>query len=196
FGSLTLTRHNGNVDGLTGFTSSGTSFSAGPWVRPNEIPHIDGRLTNYSAIESKMWFGGNLPIGFQGGAFATLSLGEFFTPSFEFNPRFRILASDRSILPDAVFEGIIGQTVLLEDRGNRNYPLRTNLDLRLERRFSGPGFGWFITGDLFNALGSDAIIQRNLGINDYISTDPTSVFGAPRLRVNPRAFQVGLRVEF
>ncbi|MEO5590224.1 MAG: TonB-dependent receptor, partial [Gemmatimonadaceae bacterium] len=75
FGSLTLTRHNGNVDGLTGFTSSGTSFSAGPWVRPNEIPHIDGRLTNYSAIESKLWFGGNLPLGFQGGAFATLSLG-------------------------------------------------------------------------------------------------------------------------
>lgn len=194
--SLALTRQAGNVDGLTGFTSTGTSFSAGPWVRPNEAGNIDGRLSNYSALVGKIWAGGELPYGLRGGTFATFTSGEYFAPSFTLTPRFRVLAADRSLLPDVVFDGVLGQTTLLENRGNRNYPWRAAIDLRLERRFSAPGFEWNITADLFNALGSDAIIERNLTVNDYITTDPTSVFGAPRLRVNPRALQVGLRAEF
>jgi hypothetical protein len=71
-----------------------------------------------------------------------------------------------------------------------------NLDLRLEKRFEVDRFAWVTSADLFNALASDAIVERNLTINDGISTDPTSVFGAPRRRVNPLALQLGIRVEF
>jgi hypothetical protein len=55
---------------------------------------------------------------------------------------------------------------------------------------------WVLTGDLFNATASDAIIERNLTINDQVNTDPTSIFAAPRRRVNPLALQLGLRLEF
>jgi len=196
FGAVSMTRHYGNVAGLTGFGTTGTSFSAGPWVRPNEKPHMDGLLPEYSAVESKAWITGKLPYGFGGGAFATFSSGERYTPTFELSPRFSILAFDRSILPDVVLTAALGQTFLLEDRGSRKYPAHGNLDLRLERRFKGGGFSWILTGDLFNALASDAIIQRNLSINDYVTTDPSSVFAAPRRRVDPLALQLGARVEF
>ncbi len=196
FGAISMTRHYGNVGGLTGFGTTGTSFSAGPWVRPNERTHMEGLLPEYSAYESKAWITGKLPYGFTGGAFATFSSGERYTPNFTLTPRFSILAFDRSILPDNVLAAVLGQQFLLEDRGSRKYPAHGNIDLRLERQFKGPGFSWILTGDLFNALGSDAIIQRNLAIDDYISTDPSSVFAAPRRRVDPRALQLGARVEF
>ncbi|HEX2722469.1 MAG TPA: hypothetical protein VHM24_06090, partial [Gemmatimonadaceae bacterium] len=196
FGAVSLTRHFGNVAGLTGFGTTGTSFSAGPWVRPNERPHMDGLLPEYSAVESKAWITGKLPYQLTGGILATFSSGERYAPNFQLQPRFRILASDRSLLPDNIFGEVLGQTFLLEDRGSRKYPAHGNVDLRLERRFRASGFSWIVTGDLFNALGSDAIIERNLSLNDYISTDPSSLFAAPRRRVDPLALQLGARVEF
>ena len=85
---------------------------------------------------------------------------------------------------------------MLEERGSRKYQPRTNLDLRVERRFSAPGFGFVVTGDLFNALGADAVIERNLSVDDQAVLDPTSIFAAPRRRASPLALQLGLRVEF
>ena len=196
FGSLTYTRLRGNIGGLTGFGTTGTEFSAGAAVRPNEAVNFEGSLPNFPSLDSKLWLGGDLMYGFRGGAFATFSLGNHFTPIFQLSPRFRFQASDRTFLDDSVFEAVRGQTLLLEQRGNRNYQPRTNIDLRLERRFGTPGLAWIVTGDLFNAFGSDAIVERNLTINDQFSTDPTSVFAAPRRRVNPLALQIGLRVEF
>ncbi|MBA3340887.1 MAG: TonB-dependent receptor [Gemmatimonadaceae bacterium] len=194
--SVTATRLDGNVPGLTGFGANGTTFTAGPAVRPNEALLYEGDLPNVPAVETKVWLSGRLPYGFHGGMFATWSLGEYFTPVFQITPRFRFQASDGSLLPDELFDGVRGQTLLLEDRGSRKYQARTNIDLRLERRFAGPEFAWIATADVFNLVGSDAIVERNLTINDQISTDPTSTFAAPRQRVTPRALQVGARVEF
>ncbi|MDQ3244667.1 MAG: carboxypeptidase regulatory-like domain-containing protein [Gemmatimonadota bacterium] len=193
--SVTATRLVGNVPGLTGFGSNGTNFTAGPGVRPNETLRYEGELPNFPALESKLWLSGQLPYGLQGGVFTAFSLGEYFTPVFQLNPRFRLQASDGSLLPDDLVDGVRGQSILLEDRGSRKYQGRTNLDVRLERRFQIREFAWFVTADLFNALGSDAIVERNLTINDQISTDPTSTFAAPRQRVTPRALQVGGRIE-
>jgi hypothetical protein len=197
FGSVTFTSLRGNTSGLTGFGSTGTSFSAGSAVRPNEGLNDEGYLPSFPPVESKVWLTGELPYGFRGGVFASYSLGNFFTPTFEITPRFRFTAGgSSSLLDDALFTAVEGQQILLESRGNRKYPARTNLDLRLERRFKGPGFDWLATADAFNVLASDAVIERNLTINDQISTDPTSIFAAPRRRVNPLALQLGLRVEF
>jgi hypothetical protein len=197
FGSLTFTRLRGNISGLTGFGATGTTFSAGSAVRPNEGINEDGYLPNFPPVESKVWLSGELPYGFRGGVFATYSLGNFFTPIFQITPRFRFTAGgSSSLLDDELFTAVEGQTILLEPRGNRKYQSRTNLDLRLERRFKGPGFDWLATADVFNAFASDAVIERNVTINDQISSDPTSIFAAPRRRVNPLALQVGMRVEF
>src|SRR4029079_14324050 len=188
----------GNTSGLTGFGTTGSSFSAGSAVRRNEGINAEGYLPNFPPVESKIWLTGDLPYGFRGGAFATYSLGNFFTPTFQITPRFRFQAGGLtgSSLDGELLTAVDGQTTLLEERRNRKYPSRSNLDLRLERRFKGPGFDWLATADAFNVLASDAVIERNLTINDQISTDPTSTFAAPRRRVNPLAIQLGMRVEF
>jgi len=194
--SLTATRLRGNVPGLTGFGATGTSFTAGAAVRPNEALNYDGLLPNVPAFETKVWLSGKLAYGFSGGLFHTFSLGEYFTPTFQITPRFRFFASDGTLLDDGLFHRALGQTILLEERGNRKYQSRFNLDLRLEKEFALRDVRWVATLDLFNATESDAIVQRNLTINDQISTDPTSTFAAPRLRVAPRSLQFGMRVTF
>ncbi len=194
--SMTYTRLRGNIGGLTGFGTTGTTFSAGAAVRPNEAINFEGELPNFPPLESKLWVTGDMPLGFRVGAFVNFSIGNYFTPLFQVHPRFGFQSFDRTALDDSVFASVRGQTIQLEQRGNRNYPARTIVDLRVERRFSAPGFAWVFTGDVFNALGSDAIVERNLTINDQAILDPTSTFAAPRRRVNPRALQLGLRVEF
>jgi len=196
FASLMLSRLRGNIGGLTGYGVTGSGFSAGYAVRPNEGINAEGLLPSTPALEAKLWVGGDLKYGFRGGAFATVLAGDYFAPGFQMSPRFRYQAADLTIHDDALFNGVRGQTVFLESRGNRSYPPRANLDLRLERVFQAPGFRWVFTGDVFNVTGSDAIIERNLTINDQVNSDPTSTFGAPRRRVNPLALQVGVRVEF
>jgi hypothetical protein len=196
FASVTYTRLRGNIAGLNGFGTTGTEFSAGSAVRLNEATNFEGYLPNFPSLESKAWLGGDLPYGLRGGAFATFSLGNYFAPSFQISPRFRFATSEGVQLNDSIFNGVRGQTILLEPRGSRKYQPRANLDLRLEKRFTAPGLAWYVTGDLINALSSDAIVERNLTINDQVNTDPTSIFAAPRRRVNPLALQLGLRLEF
>ncbi|MBA3657891.1 MAG: hypothetical protein H0W69_11130, partial [Gemmatimonadaceae bacterium] len=194
--SLTGTRLKGNLPGLTAFGTTGTSFSAGSAVRPNEGTNSEGWLPNINAIEGKLWLSGKLTKDFRAGAYATMALGEYFAPMFQINPRFRFRASDLSLLEDELFDGVRGQTILLEERGTRKYPPRVNLDLRVEQALSTKFGEWSVSADLFNALGSNSITQRNTTVNDGITQDPTSLFGAPRLRVPPRAVQIGAALEF
>jgi hypothetical protein len=194
--SLTYTRLRGNIAGLNGFGTTGNEFTAGAAVRPNEAINFDGYLPDFPSFESKTWISGELLYGIRGGALLTTSLGNYFAPSFQLGPRFRFQASDQSPLDDALFDQVRGQTILLEERGARKYQSRINLDLRAEKEFATRGMKWIVTADLFNATASDAIVERNLTINDQVNTDPTSIFAAPRRRVNPTALQVGFRLEF
>lgn len=196
FGSATYTRLRGNIAGLNGFGTTGTEFSAGSAVRPNEGINFEGYLPDFPSFETKTWLGGELLYGLRGGVFVTTTLGNYFAPSFQINPRFRFQASDQTFLDDSLFDQVRGQTILLEERGARKYQGRLNVDVRLEKRMATKALGWVVTADLFNATGSDAIIQRNLTINDQVNTDPTSIFAAPRRRVDPLALQLGLRLEF
>jgi hypothetical protein len=196
FASISATYLRGNVPGLTSFGAAGSTFSAGPFVRPNEALNASGILPNSTVLESKVWVSTTLPYGFRGGAFAYFSLGDHLSPQMQISPRFRFLASDGSLLEDETFNRVRGQTILLEKRGNFKYPARTNLDLRLARAFTMPLGEFELTADLFNALGSDAMILQNITVNDQILQDPASTFGAPRRRVNPRALRVGGTVRF
>lgn len=191
--SVTATRLEGTIGGITGFGTTGTTFSAGSGVRPNEAINEQGRLPNVPAFDIKLWLSGNLMYGFRSGLFGTYTLGEYITPTFQVTQRFRLQFSDRTFSEDAMLHGVLGQTINLESRGARKYPGHGNVDLRLERVFAK---SFSFTADLFNAVASDAIVERNLTVNDGVTNDPTSVFGAPRRRVNPLAFQVGLRLEF
>ncbi len=195
FGSASYTNLQGNVAGLTGFGTVGADFTAGPGVRRNERTNFEGRLPNIPAFDFKSWMTGRLPGGLTGGVFAAMTLGEYFAPSFKITPRFRFYDSDKRILADSLFLGVIGQTILVEERGSRKYPANLNVDLRLEKRVTAGSFNAVVSGDLFNATGSAAIVERNLTFNDASTKDPTSVFGAPRRRVSPMRLQIGLRIE-
>jgi hypothetical protein len=206
FWSMTASRLVGNVGGLTGFadvtsfaSGFGTgvpSFTAGPRVRRNESINSEGRLPNVPLLESKLWLGAQLPYGFMGGTFTTFSSGEYVTPVFEITPRFRYVGSDLTEIRFGELDATMGQTIFLEERGLRKYGARVNVDLRLERSFSLARAEWALTADVFNVLASDAVIANNLTVNDQISDDPTSLFGAPRLRVPPRSLRLGTRVSF
>jgi hypothetical protein len=193
--SATFTNLKGNVAGLTGFGTNGSDFTAGPGVRKNEQVNYEGRLPDFSAFDAKSWMIGDLPYGFRGGVSASFTLGQYFAPSFRFTPRFAFTDVNRAPLNDSVFLAALGQTMLIEQRGSLKYPAMGNLDFRLEKRIMSKGFNALVSADLFNAFGADAVVLRNLNVNDGTSTDPTSVFGAPRRRAAPMRLQLGLRIE-
>ncbi len=194
--SLTSARLRGNVPGVTGYGASGTSFSAGPFVRPNEGINFDGALPDALELEGKIWMTAQLPLSLRGGFLYTHTLGERFTPSFELLGRYRYTRDNGvpggEAVPDAALRSVLGQTILVEPRGSRQYASRDVVDAHLEWR-ARPSV--IVTCDAFNLFGSNALLSINTNIGDQEPTDPTSVFGAPRLRVSPRTVRLGLRID-
>ena len=194
--SVTGARLRGNVAGVTGYGTSGSEFSAGQFVRPNEAINATGFLPDALEMEGKLWLTARLPYAMRGGLVYTHVLGERFSPSFQLLGRYRYSRAPGTIageeVPDDALRTVLGQTILVEPRGSRQYASRDILDAHLEwhsRR--GPT----LTVDLFNVLGSNAIVSINTNIGDQDPNDPTSLFGAPKLRVAPRTLRLGLRVE-
>jgi len=190
--SVTFAQLKGNVAGVTGYGTTGSEFSAGPFVRRNETINMEGILPDALQMEGKAWVTARLPWSLQGGLVFTHILGERFTPSFKVLGRYNYSAAEGGLVPDFMLRQILGQTIFVEKRGSRHYASRDVIDAHLEwqaRRRS------VITFDLFNVFGSDALVQLNENIGDQEPSDPTSVFAAPRLRVPPRTLRVGVRIE-
>jgi len=195
--SLTSARLRGNVPGVTGYGTSGTAFSAGPFVRPNVAVNFDGPLPDALELEGKVWLTAQLPFSLRGGVLYTHTLGERFTPSFQLLGRYRYTRDNGQpggeAIPDEALRGILGQTIFIEPRGSRQYASRDVVDTHLE---------WLarrdivLTCDAFNLLGSDALVLINTNIGDQEPSDPTSIYGAPRRRVSPRTLRLGLRIDY
>jgi len=195
--SVTRARLRGNVPGVTDYGTSGTSFSAGPFVRPNEAIEFDGTLPDALELEGKVWVTARLPFSLTGGVLYTHTLGERFTPSFQLLGRYRYTRDNGQpggeAIPDEALRSVLGQTILVEPRGSRQYASRdivdTHVEWRARRDIS-------VTCDAFNLFGSNALVAINTNIGDQEPSDPTSVFGAPRQRVSPRTLRLGLRTDF
>src|SRR5437867_4287354 len=190
--SITTARLRGNVSGVTGFGTAGTPFSAGPFVHPNEAINDYGSLPDALELEGKVWLGVRLPYGMQGGVLYTHTLGERFTATFQFDGRYVYSDSARNVLPSEIFRSLAGQNVFVEPRGTRNFASRDIVDFHLEWR--SPKIA-VLTADLFNALGSNALTSVNTTVGNRIDADPTSYFGAARLRVAPRSLRLGVRLH-
>lgn len=190
--SVSGARLRGNVPGVTGYGTTGTRFSAGPFVRPNERINSEGFLPDAQEFEGKLWLTARLPWSLQGGLLFTHTLGERFAPTFRFEGRYEYWDSTGVLLPSTLFPGILGQSMFVEPRGSRQYASRDVMDVHLEWRSRRR---LILTADLFNALGSEALTLINTNIGDQVASDPTSYFAAPRLRVPPRTLRLGLRVE-
>ena len=194
--SLTRARLRGNVSGVTGYGTSGTTFSAGPFVRPNEAINVDGYLPDALELEGKVWITAQLPFALRGGALYTHTLGERFAPSFQLLGRYRYTRDNGQpggeTIPDEALRSVLGQTILVEPRGSRQYASRDILDAHLEWRARRR---IVVMCDAFNLLGSNALVLINTNIGDQEPSDPTSMFGAPRRRVSPRALRLGVRID-
>ncbi len=194
--SLTGARLRGNVAGVTGYGTTGSAFSAGQFVRPNEAINATGLLPDALEMEGKVWLTARLPGALRGGLVYTHVLGERFSPSFQLLGRYRYSRANGTTtgenVPDDALRTVLGQTIFVEPRGSRQYASRDIVDAHLE--WHSPR-GPTLTFDLFNLLGSNAIVSINTNIGDQDPNDPTSLFGAPRLRVAPRTLRVGLRAD-
>jgi len=190
--SVTAARLKGNVPGVTGYGTTGTTFSAGPFAHPNEAINFDGVLPDAQQFEGKVWLSARLPYGANAGLLFTHTYREMFAPTFSFNGRYVYSDTLGAILPSRLFQRILGQSEFVEPRGSRFYPSRDILDLHLEWRSPRRAV---IAVDLFNTLGSSAITLINTNIGDQTASDPTSKFAATRLRVTPRTLRIGMRVD-
>jgi hypothetical protein len=190
--SITNARLRGNTSGVTGFGTTGSRFSAGPFVRPNEGINNYGPLPDALELEGKIWLTVRLPRALQGGLLYTHTLGERFAPTFQFDGRYAYEDSLGGFLPAPVFRSLLGQNLFVEPRGSRHYASRDVVDLHLEWR--PPKFA-AVVFDLFNAFGSDALTSVNTTVGNRIDADPTSYFMAARLRVPPRTLRIGIRVD-
>jgi hypothetical protein len=191
-GSLTGARLKGNVPGVTGYGTTGSRFSAGPFVRANEAINSEGFLPDALEMEGKLWLTARLPHSMQGGILYTHTLGERFTPAFTILGRYVYEDFTLNQLPDELLRQVLGQTILVEPRGARQFASRDVIDAHLEWRTPRRAS---IVVDLFNVLGADALTSINTNIGDQEPSDPTSKFGAARLRVAPRTLRVGLRID-
>jgi hypothetical protein len=198
-GSFAWTQLEGNVAGVTGFGGAGESFRAGGWARPNEAIGNFGPLGDFAELEAKFWASAQLPWGLQGGITLTHLTGERITPVFEIES-FRYAYTTAhfggaTYFPE-VIQGANGQTQFIEPRGTRRLDDRTLVDLRLERVFTLRNQALVVTIELFNALAEDAATAVRLRVDDGLSGDPISAYGAPSQRAAPRRLRIGTRVEF
>jgi len=143
-------------------------------------------------MEGKLWLTARLPASMQAGVLYTHILGEHFAPSFEILSRYTYRDRQQNQLPDELLRQVFGQAILVEQRGARQYASRDVIDFHWEWRAPRRAV---VALDLFNAFGADALTSVNTNIGDQDPNDPTSVFGAARLRVAPRTLRLGVRVE-
>lgn len=192
-GSVTGARLRGNVPGVTGFGTAGTRFSAGPFVRPNEAINAYGFLPDALEMEGKLWLTARLPASITAGVLYTHILGERFSPQYQLLGRYDYRAWDGNLIAEELLKRVLGQTILLEPRGARQYASRDVVDAHIEWRPRGRTAVLLL--DLFNVFGANALTRINENVGDQSPTDPSSFYGAARLRVAPRTLRVGLAIE-
>jgi hypothetical protein len=143
-------------------------------------------------MEGKVWLTARLPHAWQGGLLYTHTLGERFAPSFTIEGRYAYSDSANVSIPDEIFRHSFGQSVFVEPRGSRHYASRAVVDAHLEWRSPRRAVLMF---DLFNVTAEDALVEVKTTLEDQAASDPTTRFGAPRLRVAPRTLRVGMRID-
>lgn len=193
--SLVYTDLEGNFFSVSGYDDPfGTG--AGAFVRPNEQINFSGTLPNVSEWETKLRLTGELPWGVRGGAFLLWASGDAFTPFYEIDNRNHdFFTADGDLLNFRLLNGVSGEDILLEPRGNRELEELALVDLSLDRPFDlGPG-QLIVGATVFNLLNEDAVTAVRTRVNDQDPGDPTSLFGATRFRQSPRTvrLEIGFR---
>jgi hypothetical protein len=188
--SVVWTDLRGNFFAVSGYDDP-FGIGSGSFVRPNEQTNFFGKLENFSDWEGKLQLNGNLPLDFRGGAFLTIRSGDHFTPVYRIDRRNHDFetATGELLDPDLIF-GIDGEAVFLEERGSREYDALGLLDLRVDKVFEVGNVDLLVGLEVFNVFNSGAVTLAKTEVNGQDLGDATSLFGATRLRVAPRALRL------
>jgi hypothetical protein len=198
--AVALTRLRGNVFSVNGYDNP-LGQGAGPFVTPNGRINFDGNLDNYSPVDVKLRASGQLPLGFQGGAFFAYASGDRYTPSFALDRRaltFRVAGASGPVnLPSTLFTNTDGQGIYLAERGSRALPALSQLDLRLERAVPVRGAARAVVGlEMFNVFNTNTVTDVKTTVNNVNVNNPNTLFGAPNLRQFPRTIRLNTQLRF
>lgn len=180
----------GNFYSVSGYDDPGGS-GAGAFVDVNESTNFHGNMPNYSEWEVKLRFSTELPWGFNLGAFYRWDSGDFYTPSYTIDRRNHdFIAADGELFSPRHFVDVSGESIYLEDRGSREYEAFSRLDLHLDKEFRFNRSRLQIGFDIFNLFNDDAAIRVNDDVNEQDINNPTTLFGAVRVRQAPRTVRL------
>ena len=163
---------------LTGLSSG---FATSLFNNPNAMTYAYGRDTLVSPHQVKIQGSYTGPWGINASAYFYYLSGQPYT---------RVIRS--SDLGLTLSQGSV--TINAEEKGARNLPDRTNLDLRLDKTFTLPGrFGTIeLMFDLFNAFNVNTATSL-----EATSSNPTLfTFGKTLGLMTPRMLRLGLRYAF
>jgi hypothetical protein len=193
--ALSYTALTGNVFSVNGYAQP-NGEGIGPYVAPNARLNFDGNLPNFAPWDFKLRMTGQLPWGFEGGAFLTYTSGDFWTPTLDISRQlsYSVDAVGGGIPLDAqLFRNTNGQSVFTESRGARQLASQQNLDIRLQKVLSLRRHDVIIGFEVFNVFNGDAITAVNQQLNAQDPADPTSLVGAVRFRQPPTTVRLNLQ---
>jgi hypothetical protein len=194
--SLVWTDLRGNFFSVSGYDDP-IGLGSGACVRPNEQTNFDGKLGNYSDWEGKLRVSGDLPLDFRGGAFLRVMSGDHYTPTYHIDRRSHdFYTSSGDLLDPELLFGVDGEAVFLETRGSREFDAEATLDLHLDRVFSLPSVDVVVGLDVFNVFNSDAVRDVKTFVNGQVTEMPSTLFGAPRFRIDPRTVRLTASLRF
>lgn len=194
--SLVWTDWRGNFLGVDGYDDV-VAFGSGAYVHPNQLINARGRMPNYSDREAKVQLAGSLPWGFRSGAFFTFRTGDHYTPLYVIDARSHsFFTSAGEWIDPELLSSIEFQPIYLEARGSRTLPSLKILNLHLDRVLDIRGRQLILGADAFNVLNDNAVAWVNTVVNGQDPSDPTTLFGAPLLRVDPRELRLTTSVRF
>lgn len=193
--ALSYTALTGNVFSVNGYAQA-NGEGIGPYVAPNARLNFAGNLPNFAPWDFKLRLTGQLPWGFEGGAFLTYSSGDFWTPTLNLSRQLSYTAETAggSVPLDAsLFRSANGQTVFIESRGSRQLLSQQNLDVRLQKVLPLRRHEVIIGLEVFNVFNANAIATVNEQVNAHNAADATSFVGAVRFRQPPTTLRLNLQ---
>lgn len=180
----------GNFFSVSGYEDPG-GVGAGGFVEPNLQTNWFGELPNSSEWEGKVRASGNLPWGLRGGAFVLYRSGDRYTPFFDIDTRtLDFFTEEGDLIHFRLLSGVNGEDVFLEDRGSRELPSYTVLDLHLDRPIRlTRDLELLLALDVFNVFNEDAVVSLGRELN-------TDSFDRTLGRIAPRTVRLNVGLRF
>lgn len=193
--SVARTILTGNVFSVNGYVDPNGQGN-GPFIDPNGQLNFGGRLANSAPWDVRLRLSGRLPWGMEGGAFASWTSGDAWTPQLTITRQLGLDAESATgavPLDARLVSGTVGQTLFIEPRGSRQLPAQLTVNLRLQRATAVRGHTLIVGIEAFNMLNGSAVTSVRETLNGQDASDPSTLVGAVRLRQQPATLRLNVQ---